>query len=60
MTTPVPDFVDLISIVSRLQDPVSIRVTRSILESQVQVLEAQVGQLRELTKTLAEVEGTAR
>jgi hypothetical protein len=59
MTTPVPDFADLVSIVSRLHDPVSIRVTRSILESQVQVFEAQVNQLREVTKTLAEVEQRA-
>jgi hypothetical protein len=58
MTTPVPDFSDLISIVSRLQDPVSVRVTRSILESQIQVLEAQVAQLREVTKSLGEVEGS--
>ncbi|MDQ3890312.1 MAG: hypothetical protein M3312_07140 [Actinomycetota bacterium] len=56
MTTPAPDFFDLVSIVSRLRDPVSIRITRSMLETQVQVLEAQVAQLREVTKTLAEVE----
>lgn len=58
MTTPVPDFFDLISIVTRLRDPVSVRVTRSILESQIQVLEAQVAQLREVTKNLGEVEGS--
>jgi hypothetical protein len=56
MTTPAPDFFDLVSIVSRLRDPVSIRVTRSILESQVRVFEAQVDQLREVTKMLDEVE----
>jgi hypothetical protein len=56
MTTPHPDFFDLMSIVSRLQDPVSVRVTRGLLESQIQVLETQVNQLRELTKSLDELE----
>ena len=58
MTTPVPDFFDLISVVTRLRDPASVRITRSILESQIQVLEAQVAQLREVTKTLGEIEGS--
>jgi hypothetical protein len=54
MTTPVPDFFDIMSIVTRLRDPASVRMTRAILEGQIQVLEAQVAQLREVSKSLGE------
>jgi hypothetical protein len=56
MTTPVPDFFDIMSIVTRLRDPASVRMTRAILEGQIQVLEAQVAQLREVSKNLGEVQ----
>jgi hypothetical protein len=56
MTTPVPDFFDIMSIVTRLRDPASVRMTRAILEGQIQVLEAQVAQLREVSKSLGEVQ----
>jgi hypothetical protein len=57
MTTPVPDLLDLISVVERVKDPVSVRLTRSLLESHVAVLEAQVAQLRKLTDELGQIEG---
>jgi hypothetical protein len=56
MTTPVPDLLDLISVVERVKDPVSVRITRSLLESQVAVLEAQVAQLRKMTEELGQIE----
>jgi hypothetical protein len=56
MTTPAPDFFDIMSIVTRLRDPASVRMTRAILEGQIQVLEAQVAQLREVSKSLGEVQ----